>query len=51
MRKLLFPFIQGALTLAVIAAFTEAGVRLLADDGLQFDLEMWKYARDTLHDS
>ena len=46
MRKLLFPFILGALTLAVIAAFTEASVRLLADDGLQFDLEMWKYARD-----
>ncbi len=26
-------------------AIVEAGVRLLADDGMQYDLEMWKYAR------
>ena len=29
-----------------IGLIGELGVRLVADDGMQFDLEMWKYARD-----
>ena len=34
--------------LSALFAFlvTEAAVRLVVDDGMQFDLEMWKYARD-----
>src|ERR1700760_2269664 len=32
---------------AVLAAISvELAVRLVVDDGMQFDLEMWKYARD-----
>jgi len=33
------------ITLAVIFLCAEAYVRLYVDDGMQFDLEMWKYAR------
>jgi lysophospholipase L1-like esterase len=29
-----------------VAAMIEGYVRLVADDGMQYDLEMWKYARD-----
>jgi len=46
MKKVLFPAILVMLCLAITAAFTEIAVRLVADDGMQFDLEMWKYARD-----
>jgi lysophospholipase L1-like esterase len=46
MRKLLFPVLLGAFTIALTALFLEAAVRLVVDDGMQFDLEMWKYARD-----
>ncbi len=46
MKKVLFPAILVTLCLAITAAFTEIAVRLVADDGMQFDLEMWKYARD-----
>tara|TARA_B100000676_G_scaffold168487_1_gene165758 strand:- start:217 stop:1200 length:984 start_codon:yes stop_codon:yes gene_type:complete len=42
-------FLKSLLTFAVSMVFclaiVEAGVRLLADDGMQYDLEMWKYAR------
>jgi hypothetical protein len=34
-----------ALTLALIAGAVEPYVRLVEDDGMQFDLEMWKYAK------
>jgi hypothetical protein len=34
-----------ALTLALIAGAVELYVRLVEDDGMQFDLEMWKYAK------
>ena len=34
-----------AASLVFCLAIVEAGVRLLADDGMQYDLEMWKYAR------
>ena len=30
----------------VVAIVIESFVRVFADDGMQFDLEMWKYARD-----
>jgi lysophospholipase L1-like esterase len=30
----------------VVAGLIEVFVRVFADDGMQFDLEMWKYARD-----
>jgi len=33
-------------TVATIAAGAELFVRLVVDDGMQYDLEMWKYARD-----
>jgi len=46
MRKLLFPVLLGAVSVALTVLFLEAAVRLVADDGMQFDLEMWKYARD-----
>ena len=46
MRRFVFPALLVAVCLVVTAAFTEVAVRLVADDGMQFDLEMWKYARD-----
>lgn len=46
MKKVLFPTLLLAFCLALTAAVTEIAVRLVADDGMQFDLEMWKYARD-----
>ena len=46
MRKLLFPVLLGAVKIDLTALFLEAAVRLVVDDGMQFDLEMWKYARD-----
>ena len=46
MRRFAFPALLVAICLLVTAAFTEVAVRLVADDGMQFDLEMWKYARD-----
>jgi lysophospholipase L1-like esterase len=46
MRRLLFPVLLGAVTIVVTALFLEVAVRLVVDDGMQFDLEMWKYARD-----
>ena len=42
----MFPVLLALVGLAFTAAFTELAVRLLVDDGMQFDLEMWKYARD-----
>jgi hypothetical protein len=46
MRKVLFPVLLGAVTIVLTALFLEVAVRLVVDDGMQFDLEMWKYARD-----
>jgi lysophospholipase L1-like esterase len=46
MKKILFPTLLLAFCVLLTAAFTEVAVRLVADDGMQFDLEMWKYARD-----
>ena len=46
MRKVLFPLIFVTTSLLFAGLFAEAAVRLIFDDGMQFDLEMWKYARD-----
>ena len=46
MRKLLFPLLLVAVNLLGAALLAEIGIRAFADDGMQFDLEMWKYARD-----
>jgi lysophospholipase L1-like esterase len=44
------PWLFGALTvvlcIAVLWGAAELFVRFVVDDGMQFDLEMWKYARD-----
>jgi hypothetical protein len=32
-------------SLAISFLFVELAVRLVIDDGMQYDLEMWKYAR------
>ena len=34
------------LSLSAIVLVIEIYARVIADDGMQFDLEMWKYARD-----
>jgi lysophospholipase L1-like esterase len=45
-RRIL-PNLLATLISLVLAAFSlELLTRLVADDGMQFDLEMWKYARD-----
>jgi hypothetical protein len=38
MRKFLFPVLLGAVTIVLSALFLEAAVRLVVDDGMQFDL-------------
>ncbi len=45
-RKLVFDVLGIVLSLGIIILVVEGFTRLVADDGLQFDLEMWKYARD-----
>lgn len=44
-RGFIFGAIAIALSLLIALSAIEIGVRLLADDGMQYDLEMWKYAR------
>jgi lysophospholipase L1-like esterase len=44
-RRLLANTLTLLLSLAVIAAALEIYVRAAEDDGMQFDLEMWKYAK------
>jgi lysophospholipase L1-like esterase len=46
MKKFVFPALSAVIGLVITVTFTELAVRLVADDGMQFDLEMWKYARD-----
>ena len=46
MRKTLFPIVFGLLSVLFALLVTELAVRFVIDDGMQFDLEMWKYARD-----
>ena len=45
-REYLFGLITFVICVLVIAACIEGYVRLVADNGMQFDLEMFKYARD-----
>jgi len=44
MKKLLFHGFTAILLLAVLGVGAEVVVRLFVDDGMQYDLEMWKYA-------
>ena len=44
MRHVLFAGLTVLLALVLVVGGLEAFVRLVVDDGLQFDLEMWKYA-------
>jgi lysophospholipase L1-like esterase len=45
-RELLYWPLMIAATVAIAAIGMELMVRLVIDDGMQLDLEMWKYARD-----
>jgi hypothetical protein len=42
MKRLVFPLLMAAMWLAIIGVGLEAYVRLVVDDGMQYDLEMWK---------
>jgi lysophospholipase L1-like esterase len=45
-REHVFWLLMAVCSVAVVAAGIEIFVRVFVDDGMQFDLEMWKYARD-----
>ncbi|MEA2950810.1 MAG: hypothetical protein QOJ96_330 [Alphaproteobacteria bacterium] len=45
-RQRLFWLLMIVGSIAFAAASIEAAVRVVIDDGMQYDLEMWKYARD-----
>jgi lysophospholipase L1-like esterase len=45
-RRLIFDVAGIILSLSAIVLVIETYVRVIADDGMQYDLEMWKYARD-----
>jgi len=45
-RRLIFDVLGIILSLGTILLVIETYVRVIADDGMQYDLEMWKYARD-----
>jgi lysophospholipase L1-like esterase len=45
-RRILSNLLATLISLVITAAGLELLTRLIADDGMQFDLEMWKYARD-----
>ena len=45
MRQLLFHLLSLVLLVLVMAGLLELFVRAIRDDGMQYDLEMWKYAR------
>ena len=44
--KFAFGTIATLISLAFLALALEGFVRFIVDDGMQYDLEMWKYARD-----
>lgn len=44
-RKLLFAAVTTVLSLGIAIALVEIGVRVALDDGMDYTLEMWKYAR------
>jgi lysophospholipase L1-like esterase len=45
-RRILSNLLATLLSLVITALGLELLTRLIADDGMQFDLEMWKYARE-----
>jgi lysophospholipase L1-like esterase len=45
-RKLAFGAIATLISLAFLVLAIEGFVRFIVDDGMQYDLEMWKYARE-----
>ena len=45
-RRFAFWLLMITASLALAALGIELVVRVVIDDGMQFDLEMWKYARD-----
>ena len=46
MRRILSNLLATLISLVITAFALELLTRLVVDDGMQFDLEMWKYARD-----
>ncbi len=46
MRRILFGLVPVLVSLLIAAFALEVLTRFVADDGMQYDLEMWKYARD-----
>src|SRR5688572_28552622 len=45
-KRRLLDLLTVLISLAVTALCFEVLTRVIVDDGMQFDLEMWKYARD-----
>jgi lysophospholipase L1-like esterase len=45
-RRILFDILAAVGSFAILTLGIEAYVRFVIDDGMQYDLEMWKYARD-----
>ena len=50
-HKLTFFFLMVALSTLLTLRLIEIAVRTIVDDGMQYDLEMWKYARDVKAES
>jgi lysophospholipase L1-like esterase len=46
MRKIIFDLVIVFMSVLMSAVGLEVLTRVVVDDGMQFDLEMWKYARD-----
>jgi lysophospholipase L1-like esterase len=46
MKRFLFPLLTVAFCVVLVFACMEVYVRLVVDNGMQFDLEMWKYAKE-----
>jgi lysophospholipase L1-like esterase len=44
MKRFAFPLVLAAICCVFVAGILELTVRFVFDDGMQFDLEMWKYA-------
>jgi lysophospholipase L1-like esterase len=45
-RRIPFDILATVASIAIMTLAIEAYVRVVVDDGMQYDLEMWKYARD-----
>jgi lysophospholipase L1-like esterase len=46
MKRFLFPLLMAAFWVVMVFVCVETYVRVAVDDGMQFDLEMWKYAKE-----